>query len=172
MTAVAAILKIYFSFFSWNGRQVDLNLVSGSLVEKQLNLFRSEIQDCRYGCNLENSFFASSPEPKGQLTWNMIGSIGVTCKAKKKKKKKKKLKSFRSEIQKCRNGWHIENLFFASVPKKKGQLTWNLVGSIGETCRSKLAEIVQMGNQKIVAILKIYFSLLFLKWKANCFETL
>ena len=24
-------------------------------------------------------FFASSPEPKGQLTPNLLGSIGVTC---------------------------------------------------------------------------------------------
>ena len=30
----------------------------------------------------ENLFFPSSPEPKGQLTQNVVGSIGVTGKSK------------------------------------------------------------------------------------------
>ena len=51
---------------------------------------------------LENLIFASSPEPKGQLTRNLVGSIG-----------------------------HLENLVFASSLNLKGQLTQNLVGSIG-----------------------------------------
>ena len=39
----------------------------------------SEIQDGHHGSHLENLFFASSPEPKGQLTPNLVGSIWVTC---------------------------------------------------------------------------------------------
>ena len=53
--------KSTFRFFSWTERPID----SGS-----------EIQDGRH---LENLFFASSPEPKDQLTPNLLGSIGVTC---------------------------------------------------------------------------------------------
>ena len=37
-----------------------------------------EVQDGRRGGYLENLFLTSSPEPKGQLTRNMVGSIGVT----------------------------------------------------------------------------------------------
>ena len=36
---------------------------------------------------IENLFFASSPEPKGQLSRNLVGSIGVTCRLKIDKKK-------------------------------------------------------------------------------------
>ena len=57
----------------------------------------------------------------------------------------KKLKLFRSEIQ---EGGHLENLFFASSSELKGQLTWNLVGSIGVTCRSKIAQTVLIGSPK------------------------
>ena len=39
-----------------------------------------------------------------------------------------------------------QNLFFASSPEPKGQLTLNLVGSIGVTCRSKIAKIVPIVN--------------------------
>ena len=39
----------------------------------------SEIQDGRH---LENLFFASSPELKGHLTPNLLGSIRVTCRTK------------------------------------------------------------------------------------------
>ena len=60
MAAMAAILKIYFS----------------------LILCRSEIQDGRNGRHLENLFFTSSPEPKGQLTPNLVGGIGVTYRSK------------------------------------------------------------------------------------------
>ena len=41
---------------------------------------------------------------------------------------------------------HLENLFFASSPELKGQLTRNLVGSIGVTRRSKIAKIVPIIN--------------------------
>ena len=44
------------------------------------------------------------------------------------------------------HGGHLENQFFASSSKLKGQLTRNLVGSIGMTCRSKIAKIVPIGN--------------------------
>ena len=36
--------------------------------------------------------------------------------------------------------------FFASSPELKGQLTRNLVGSIGVTCRSKIAKIMPIVN--------------------------
>ena len=41
-----------------------------------------DIQDGRHGSHLENLFLASSPEPKGQLTRNLVGSIGVTRRSK------------------------------------------------------------------------------------------
>ena len=41
----------------------------------------------------------------------------------------------------------IVNLFFASSPKPKSQLTRNLVGSIRVTCRSKIAKIVRLEIQ-------------------------
>ena len=88
-------------------------------------------------------FFASSPEPKGQLTPNLVGSIGVT---------------YRSKIAKI---VHLENLFFAPSPEPKGKLTPNLLGSIRMTCRSKIAKIV-LRDGRHSAILKIYFSLLLL----------
>ena len=69
------------------------------------------------GSHLENLFFASSPEPKGQLTPNLLGSIGVTCRSK------------ITKIVPIVRG-HLENLFFASSPNPKCQLTRNLVGSI------------------------------------------
>ena len=37
-----------------------------------------KIQDGRHGGHLENLFFASSPNPKCQLTRNLVRSIGVT----------------------------------------------------------------------------------------------
>ena len=46
------------------------------------------------------------------------------------------------------DGDHLETLFFASFPEPKGQLTRKLVGSIGVTCRSKIAKIVLIGNPR------------------------
>ena len=59
---------------------------------------------------------------------------------------KKWLKSCRSEIQDGHGGHHLENLFCASPPEQKGRLTQNLVGSIGATCRSKIAKFVLIRN--------------------------
>ena len=42
----------------------------------------------------------------------------------------------------------FKNLFFASSPAPKGQLTRNLVGGIGVTCRSKIAKIVPIVNPR------------------------
>ena len=83
-------------------------------------------------------FFASSPEPKGQLTPNLLGSIRMTC---------------RSKIH---DGRHLENLFFASTPKPRSKiakiakslLTPNLVGGIGVTYRAKIAKIMPIGNPR------------------------
>ena len=88
------------------------------------------MQDGRHGRHLENLFFASSPEPKGQLTPNLLGSIRVTCRS-------NVAKTCRSEIQDGRHGSHLENLFFASTPKPKSQLSPNWLGSIGVTYKSK-----------------------------------
>ena len=68
-----------------------------------------------HGGHLENLFSASSHEPKGQLTYNSVASIGVTCSS-------KIPKIVSTENQRCRGG-HLENLFFASSPGPKGQLT-------------------------------------------------
>ena len=60
-----------------------------------------------------------------------------------------------SEILNCRR---LKNLFYASSPQLKGQLTRNLVGSVRVTCRSIIAKIVQIGNKMAAmsAVLKIY----------------
>ena len=48
-------------------------------VTYRLKIAKLEIQDGHHDSLLENLFFAPSPEPKGQLTPNLLGSIGVTC---------------------------------------------------------------------------------------------
>ena len=72
---------------------------------------------------LTELLFASSNEPKGKLTLNLVGSIRVTNRA-------KTIKSFRLEILDGHNSCNLENLFLSSR-EPKGQLTGNLVGSIG-----------------------------------------
>ena len=42
----------------------------------------------------------------------------------------------------------LENLFFASSPEQKDLLTLNKVGSIGVTCRSKIAKILLIRNPR------------------------
>ena len=68
------------------------------MVTCRSDIAKLEIQDGSHGgshgCHLENLIFASSPEPKGQLTRNLV-SIRVT---------------------------RLENLFFPSS-ELKGQLT-------------------------------------------------
>ena len=56
----------------------------------------SEIQDGRHDSHLENLFFASSPKPKGQLTPNLLGSIGVTF-----------LSSHYESCSKCLSWWFL-----------------------------------------------------------------
>ena len=46
---------------------------------------------------------------------------------------------------------HLENLFCAPSPELQGPLTRNLVGSIRVTCRSKIAKMVPIRNQKMAA---------------------
>ena len=54
----------------------------GLLVDqKQLKSFQSGIHGSRHDDHLENILFAS-PELKGQLARNLVGSIGVTCRSK------------------------------------------------------------------------------------------
>ena len=49
---------------------------------KKLKSCQSDIQDGHHGSHLENLFFTSSPEPKDQLTQNLVGSIGMTRRSK------------------------------------------------------------------------------------------
>ena len=48
-------------------------------------------------------------EPKGKLTCNLVGSIGVTCRP-------QIANLLRSEIEDDHHGRHLENQFFASSP--------------------------------------------------------
>ena len=43
---------------------------------------QNKLKSFRHGHHLENLFCSSSPEPKGQLTQNFVGSIGAICKSK------------------------------------------------------------------------------------------
>ena len=76
-----------------------------------------------------------------------------------------KIKSFQSEIQDGRHGCHLENLFFASSPELKDQLSRNLVGIIEVTCRSKIAKIVPIGNTRWLPQLPSWKAILnFFSW--------
>ena len=77
-----------------------------------LKSLRSEVQYWRQGRYLENLFYASSPEPKGQLTQNFVGGIGATCRT-----KIAKIVSIQDG-----HGGHLENLFCTSSPEPKVQL--------------------------------------------------
>ena len=61
--------------YSYTPGSTDLKL-RASIDKKMLKSFQSEIQD---DGRLEDLFFATPPEPKSQLTWNLVGSIGVAC---------------------------------------------------------------------------------------------
>ena len=78
----------------------------------------------------------------------------------------------RSENQDGRHRRHLENLFFTSSPEPKGQLTPNLLGSMGVTCRSKIAKIMLIGNPRWLPWPPSWksFSLL-LNRKANWLQT-
>ena len=54
----------------------------GRSKKKKAKIFLSEIQDGRHGSHSKNLSFASSPEPKGQLTWNLVRFIEVTYRSK------------------------------------------------------------------------------------------
>ena len=82
---------------------------------------------------MENLFFSSSHEPKSQLTRNLVGSIGVTCRS----KLAKIVSIGNSRWPPLRPSWKC---IFASSPEPKGHLTPNLVGSIELTCKSKMSK--------------------------------
>ena len=77
---MATVLKIYLVLLLLNPKVNQLEMwleVSWQLVDQnQLKLLLCEIHDC---CHLENLFCTTSPEQKGQLTRNLVGSIGTTC---------------------------------------------------------------------------------------------
>ena len=85
---------------------------------------------------LKNLFFTSS---KSQVTPNLVGSIGVTYRA-------KIVKNVPIGNPRWLPCGQLENQFFASSSDLEGHLTQNLAGSIGMTCRSKIAKIVPIEN--------------------------
>ena len=142
MAAMVASWKSIFRFFSWTKRPFDLKLgrqLRGQLVDKkQLKSLRLEIQDGRHSWHLEHLCFASSPEQKEQLTWNLVCSIGVT---------------FRSKIAKIIlmgnprwPSWLPSWKLFASTPESKGHLIWDLIASIRVTCRPKIAKLFRSAS--------------------------
>ena len=76
---MAAILKICFALLLLNRKVSCLETwqeVLGQHVnQKWQKSFRSKDYDGRHGGHLKNLFCASSPEPKGQLTRNLVGTI-------------------------------------------------------------------------------------------------
>ena len=91
--------------------------------------------------HLENLFWTTSIEPKGQLTRNLVGSIEATCRS----KIAKIVQIGKPRWLPWPPSWKIILNFFLWT---KGQFTQNLVGSIKATCRSKIAKIVQIGNPR------------------------
>ena len=111
--------------------------------------------------------YCASSEPKGQLTWNLVGSIGATCRL-------KIAKIIQIRNARWQLSWKSILLFFfwtkrptdlklgrkyqgnfgsprwppswKSSPEPKGQLTPNFEWSIGATCRSKIAKVFLIGN--------------------------
>ena len=67
------------------------------------------IQDGCHGSHLENLFF-SSPEPKGKLTRNLVGSIRVTCRS--------KIAKIISMGNPSCSGGHLEKLFDLKLGRK------------------------------------------------------
>ena len=123
--------------------QLTLNLV-GSKGATYISKVAKIIQIRNPMAAIFKNLFWTSIERIGQLTQNLLGNIGATCTV-----NQKKLKSFQSKIQDGHHNLHLENRFWTSFLEPKGQLTWNLVGSIRAfTCRSVVAEIVLIGNLK------------------------
>ena len=83
-------------------------------------------------------FFSRTDRP---IDLKLVGSYGVTYRS-------KLAIIIRSKVQAARHCGHLYNLFFSSTTDSKGQLTRNLVGSIGAICRSKIAEIISIGNPR------------------------
>ena len=60
----------------------NIRVTCRSKIAKIILIEMKDGQDGHHGGHLENLFFASSPEPKGHLTWNVVGSIWMTCRLK------------------------------------------------------------------------------------------
>ena len=81
---MATILKIYFSLLLLKRKPTDLKLGRkhrDDIDKRELKSFCLEMRDGHHGSHFEN-IFASSPEPKGQVTGKLVGSIGMTCRSK------------------------------------------------------------------------------------------
>ena len=68
--------------------------------------------------------FTSSPEPKGQLTPNLVGNIWVTCRY-------KELKLFRSENQDGAMAAVLEICFALLLLNQKSSLSGNQMSDAG-----------------------------------------
>ena len=87
-------------------------------------------------------YYTSSPEPKGLLTWYLVGSVGAVCWSKISKINRNFLEN---------PSWLPQLPYWQSILNSsllKDQLTWNLVGSNMVTCRSKIAKIILIGNPR------------------------
>ena len=132
--------KSILPFFSRTERPTDMKLgkiiwlTCRSKIAKIFPIWNPKWPPCSH---LENLFFASSLELKGQLIWNLVRSIRVTC---------------RSKIPKIvwigNPRWLPSWKSILNVSEQKSQLTWNLVGSNRETCRSKIGKIFLIRNYR------------------------
>ena len=124
---MAAILKIYFSLLLLFRKASFIQNLVGSIRvtcrSKIAEIVAIRNQDGRHGSHLENLFFASSPELKGQLIRNLVGN---------------------PKWPPWQPFW---NSIFPFSPEPKGQSTRNLIGRILVTCRSKIIKIVPIRNQ-------------------------
>ena len=82
----------------------------------------------------KTSFFTCS-EPKGQLTWNLVRIIEMTCRS-----KIAKIVPIGNTIWLPQlPSWKAILNFFSWI---EGQLCRNMIGSVRVTCRSKIAKII------------------------------
>ena len=64
-----------------SGPYLIVNMADLKLCDRSIFTY-CDWKDGRHSRHLENHFFCFSPEPKGKLTWNLVGSIGVIGRSK------------------------------------------------------------------------------------------
>ena len=143
----------------------------------------------------------SSPETKGYLTPNLVGSIRVTCRSKiakiilignqrwppswksilnffsrsKRSADLKLCRKYRKQLKSFRSetqdGWHLATLFFKLLLLNQRAIDWKTGRKYRGDLLSKGSSNLPNQKPKIADILKIYFELLLLNRKANRLET-